>query len=174
MTIKKKRISIKEGDVFTIPIDAETQGYGQIVKIPSKYDFIMIVFEGKWPLKQEVQLSQLVKRNILFFGFTTDTLLNLGRWNIIGNITSNLSCIIMPYYKVGFSPETKLINYKVEVIRMATSEEDKLLPFHSSMSPMGYQKELQAYYGVIKWEADMIYNYQHMVNTLTQLNLLLN
>ena len=33
---KKKRLKLKEGDVFTIPIDDNTQGYGQIVNIPDK------------------------------------------------------------------------------------------------------------------------------------------
>ena len=57
---------------------------------------------------------------------------------------------------------------------MATLEEAKLLNRHHSMSPMGYQKELQAYYGVIEWEADIKYNYKHIVDTLSKLDLLPN
>lgn len=169
-----KRIEIKEGDIFTIPIDEQTQGYGQIVKIPSRYDFIMVVFDGKWHVQQNIDLTQIVKQQILYIGYTTDTLLNIGRWRIIGNIISNLKTITMPFYKLAFSPETKLINYKLDIIRLATFEEDQLLPFQHSMSPMGYQKELQAYYNVTEWKADIKYNYKHMVNILAKLKLLPN
>src|SRR5271170_5592827 len=100
--VVKKRPKIKEGDVFSIPIDETTQGYGQIVKIPRKNVFIMIVFEGRWLIEQEIELVDIIKQNILFFGFTTDALFYHGYWKIIGNITSNLLSITMPFYKVGF------------------------------------------------------------------------
>lgn len=173
--IKKKRLRLKEGDVFTIPIDEVTHGYGQIVKMPDKYSFIMAVFEGRWDNEKTVSIEEIIKRKILFLGFSTDALLYHGRWVIIGNIISNLLSITMPYFKLGLPSEPqKLVNYKVEVIRLATPEEAKLLNYHHSMSPMGYQKELQAYYGVIKWESDIKYNYKHIVNTLAKLNLLPN
>ena len=173
-TIKTKRISIKEGDIFTIPIDEHTQGYGQIVKMPNKYEFIMIVFEGKWPVEREIKLDNVVNQTVLFLGYTTDTLLNLGRWKIVGNSVLNLSSITMPYYKLAFPPETKLVNYKLDFVRMATPEEDKLLNFQSSRSPIGYQNMLQAHYGIGQCEEELKYNYKHIVNTMAKLNLLPN
>lgn len=96
----------------------------------------------------------------------------MGRWKIIGNYISNLKDVIMPYYKLGFPPDVKLVNYRLDVIRMATPEEDELLNFQHSMSPIGYQKELQAYYNLIEWKSDIKYNYKQMVDLLIKLKLL--
>jgi hypothetical protein len=170
--IKKKPLRLKEGDVFTIPIDELTKGYGQIVKIPHKSSLFICVFEGRWDINEEQEISKIVKQPILFLGFTSDALFFHNRWVIIGNITTNLPSITMPLFKLGFPPETKLINYKLEILRQATSLEDKLLPFQSSLSPMGYQKELQAYYDVVAWNSDIKYQYKHIVDTLVKLNLL--
>ena len=173
--IKKKRLKLKEGDIFTIPIDEQTQGYGQITKIPDKHSLIIAVFEGRSDKNKIPALEDIIKNQVLFYGFTTDALLFHGRWVIIGNVTSNLTSFIMPYFKLGLPSEPQtLINYKVETIRLATLEEAKLLNRHHSMSPMGYQKELQAYYGVIEWESDIKYNYKHIVDTLSKLDLLPN
>ena len=173
--IKKKRLRLKEGDVFTIPIDEQTRGYGQIVKIPDKHSFIIAIFEGRWDKNESVLLDEIIKSSILYFGFTTDALLFHGRWVIIGNIKSNLSSFTMPYFKLGLPSEPqKLINYKVEVIRMATPEEAKLLDRHHSRSPIGYQNMLQAHYGIGECEQELKYNYHHIVSTLAKLNLLAN
>lgn len=143
MVVTKKK-HINEGDLFTIPIDDNTQGYGQIVEVPRKDALLVVVFQGRWPMDQEVKLEEIIKQKILFLGFTTDALIYHGKWVITGNSKANLSSIVMPYFKVAFPPETKLLNYRLEFIRMAAPEEDRLLNFHHSMSPMGYQKELQA------------------------------
>ena len=171
---KKKRLKLKEGDVFTIPIDGNTQGYGQIVKIPDKYSFIMVVFEGKWSKNDTVSIEAIINTPILFIGFTLDALLYHGRWVIIGNITSNLGLIVIPYYfKMGLPTESQqLINYKLEVLRMATQQESDLLYRHHGRSPIGYQKMLQAYYGIGDLDdEDIKYNYKHIIGIYTQLNL---
>ncbi len=49
--IKKKPLRLKEGDMFTIPIDELTKGYGQIVKIPHKSSLFICIFEGRWDIK---------------------------------------------------------------------------------------------------------------------------
>ncbi|WP_323519620.1 Imm26 family immunity protein [Mucilaginibacter sp. 10I4] len=173
--IKKKRLKIKEGDIFTIPIDEQTQGYGQIVKIPNKHSFIMAVFEGRWDKNETVSLEEIIKKQTLFLGFTTDALLFHGRWVIVGNIISNLSSFTMPFFKLGLPSEPqKLVNYNLDEIRLATPEESKLLAFHSSSSPIGYQKALQAHYGLIEYDLDQVFQYKHLVNTLAKLDLLPN
>jgi len=172
---KKKRLRIKEGDIFTIPIDDQTQGYGQIVKIPDKYSFIMAVFEGRWNKNETAPLEEIIKKQVLFLGFTTDALLFHGRWVIVGNVASNLPSFTLPFFKLGLPSEPqKLVNYKLDEIRLVTSEESKLLAFHSSSSPIGYQKALQAHYKLIEYDLGQIFQYKHMVNTLAKLNLLPN
>ena len=171
---KKKRLRLKEGDIFTIPIDENTQGHGQIVKIPDKHSFIMVVFEGRSNKNEPVTLDVIVQAPILFIGFTTDALLWHGRWIIIGNISGNLELIVIPYYfRIGLPTEPQqLINYKVEILRMATEQESKLLYRHHSMSPIGYQKMLQAHYGIGDLDKeDIAYDYKHIIDVYTKLNL---
>jgi hypothetical protein len=172
---KKKRLKLKEGDIFTIPIDDHTHGYGQIVKIPDRYSFIMIVFEGRWGNDEIITIDMIVQNKVLFLGFTTDALLYHGKWVIIGNSTLNLSSIVMPYFKLGLPLESQsLVNYNLHIIRPATSEEAKLLSYHSSASPIGYQKALQAYYGLIEYSFEPQFHYKHITETLSKLNLLVN
>ncbi|WP_169472389.1 Imm26 family immunity protein [Pedobacter hiemivivus] len=172
MEVKRKPLRLKEGDVFTVPIDETTKGYGQIVKIPNKSKLLICVFEGRWDINEEQEISKMVKQPILFLGFTSDALLFHRKWVIIGNITTNLPSITMPLFKLAFPPETKLVNYKLEILRKATPLEDKLLPFQSSNSPIGYQKALQAYYDLLDYDLGKEFEYKHIVSTLIKLNLL--
>jgi len=134
----------------------------------------MVVFEGKWSKNDTVSIVAIINTPILFIGFTSDALLYHGRWIIIGNIISNLDSIVIPYYfKVGLPTEPQqLINYKLDVLRIATQQESDLLYRHHSMSPIGYQKMLQAYYDIGDLDnEDIKYNYKHIIDIYTQLNL---
>lgn len=81
----------------------------------------------------------------------------------------------MPYFKLGLPSEPqKLVNYKLEEVRPVTSNEAQLLSFHSSNSPIGYQKALQAHYGLIEYDLEQQFQYKHIISTLSKLNLLSN
>lgn len=87
MEAKGKRLKFKEGDIFSIPIDDETTGYGQIVKIPNKSQLFIAVFSARWKKVSKIDLAEIISSNILFLGHTTDALLFHNRWFVIGNLT---------------------------------------------------------------------------------------
>ena len=45
-------MKLKAGDLFTIPINEEKYGFGQIVALPNKHNFIIIVFDKVYTGKE--------------------------------------------------------------------------------------------------------------------------
>ena len=147
-------MKIKPGDIFTIPISHEKNGFGQIIVIPNKSNFIIAVFEKVYTGHEWPSLKEIIDGNILFLGYTMDAVLYHNCWKIIGNESSNLGKIRLPYYRLGTPPDCKLVDYKGNVIGKIDNEKFKKLSYQEVVAPVRYENALKAYYEIEEWRGD--------------------
>ncbi|HEY8934532.1 MAG TPA: Imm26 family immunity protein [Cyclobacteriaceae bacterium] len=147
-------MKLKVGDVFTIPVSDEETGFGQIINIPNKSNFIIVVFEKVYTGKGWPSLKEIINDQILFLGYTMDALLYHKDWKIIGNDSSNVDKIKLPYYKLGTPPDMHVVNYKGDRLRKASKEEFSKIEYETVVAPVRYELALQAYYKLREWDED--------------------
>ncbi|ANH81957.1 hypothetical protein A8C56_14150 [Niabella ginsenosidivorans] len=147
-------MKLRIGDIFTIPVSEEKTGFGQIVKIPNKNNFIIIVYENIYSGRDWPSLEEVVKDKILFLGYTMDALLYHKFWKIIGNVFPDLSKIKFPYYKLGTFPNAMIVNYKGEKVKTISKLEFDKLQYETVVAPVRYENALKAYYKLSEWRED--------------------
>jgi Immunity protein 26 len=152
-----KRFKLKEGDIFTIPIDNNEFGLGQIVYMPShKHNFIMIVFDKRYKAKEEILINSIEEFKILFLGYTVDAKLYNKDWVIVGNNNANLSNVKLPVFKLGLPNDdypdgARLVNYKGDIIGNIGRDIFDKLTYQFEVGPVRFQNALKAYYGLQDW-----------------------
>lgn len=147
-------MKLKVGDIFTIPVSEEETGFGQVINIPNKSNFIIVVFEKIYIGRDWPSLNEIVNGQILFFGYTMDAKLYHKHWKIIGNDSSNLGRIKLPYYKLGTPPDCKLVDYKGNIIRKIGNDVFEKLEYQEIIAPVRYENALKAYYKLAEWRED--------------------
>lgn len=147
-------MKLKVGDIFTIPVSEGKTGFGQIINIPNKHNFIIVVFENAYTGKEWPSLTEIIADRILFLGYTMDALIYHKDWKIIGNVSSNINKIKLPYYKLGTFPDVKIVNYKGDTLRKASKNEFDNLEYETVVAPVRYELALQAYHKIGKWNED--------------------
>ena len=91
----------KIGDVFSIPIDDQRVGYGQVVlKNHSSFPIYIVVFWTAYDRNHEISLAEIVADEIALVGGSMDSRIYHGMWKIIGNIGPDQSRIPRPNFKV--------------------------------------------------------------------------
>ena len=148
-----KRLKLKVGDVFEIPINDNLVGYGQIVRAGKV--LYVVIFEEAYPRAERVDVQKVVAGKIFLVGHTLDGRLYHGMWKIIGNVPVNTTRIPFPCYKVGLGSEgIVVVDFDGIVIRKANESEENLLTFETTHAPIGFEHALQAKHGVRPWDPD--------------------
>lgn len=143
---------LKEGDVFTIPINETSLGFGQIVCVPNNNNFMIIVFKGQYDIDNLPVLSEVLSNEILLLGYTLDAKLYHKHWEIKGNLGVNLDKIQLPYFKLGTPPgRISLLDHKGVELRECTKEEFEKLNYLTVVAPARYENALKAFYKEIEW-----------------------
>ena len=149
---------LKVGDVFTMtPINDESDfkiGFGQIVKINNKSNFIIVVFKQICHNQNLPSLDKIVGDDILFLGYTMDALFYHKYWQVIGNVSFNLDKIKLPYYKLGTPPDMNIVNYKGNMLRKASRYEFDNLEYQTVSAPVRFELALNAYHKIAGWNKD--------------------
>lgn len=139
----------KKGDVFTIPIDEEHVGIGQIAEVIG-VELYVVVFDGKHRREELPRVTSAVEQPHLFASLTLDAKLHHGDWEVVGNATENLDAEDLPWYKVRINSVMHVESCDKKTFRPATEEEERTLANRSTYSPAVLEKALQAEYGVIE------------------------
>lgn len=147
-------MKLRPGDIFTIPVDEEKTGFGQIINIPNKNNFLIVVFERVYSGREWPSLKEIIQDRVLFLGYTMDALLYHKEWRIIGNDSSNLSKIKLPYFKLGTAPDMNIVTFKGDVVRRASKEEYDNLEYETVIAPVRYENALKAYHKLDEWKED--------------------
>ncbi len=144
-----KRVSVHEGDVFAVPLDGSLYGYGLLFAKGRTSDCILalqLVSEGLI-----TDLNAVLGKPFAFLIHTVDVEIVRGRWQIIGNVAPPQG-IRLPEYKTETLEGFKILSYKGEVVRDATSDEIERLDYLRSYSPRMLERALKAIHGLVPWE----------------------
>tara|TARA_R110002072_G_scaffold100824_2_gene222163 strand:- start:260 stop:775 length:516 start_codon:yes stop_codon:yes gene_type:complete len=146
-------MKIKQGDIFTIPIDDERLGYGQIIEIPDSHSFMIAVFDIETTSNESISSIEIVEKEILLMGYTLDAKLYHKHWVIVDNYCENLKNIELPYFKLGTPPgEIFLTDYNGVRLRECTIEEFNNLIYQPTVAPVSYENALKSIKGVGEWK----------------------
>jgi hypothetical protein len=151
-------MKLNVGDIFEFSINDNNSSYGQIIEIPNEESITIVVFEDQY--KQRPLLDEIVDDEILLMGNTFDAKLYHGHWVIIGNYTSNLDSIKLPYYKIGTKP-VYIEDFKGNKLRKAKKEEVEKLIYRPYVAPVRFELALKAHCKVVEWKEiydDLLYS----------------
>jgi hypothetical protein len=159
-------MKFKVGDIFSIPVSSDENGFGQIVNIPDRNTLIIALFNIKKEKNIQVDLEEIINSEIVFLGYSLDAKLYHKHWLIIGNNTSNIDRVKLPYNKLGTSPDIYIVNYKGEKLRVANTQEFEQLLYQTVIAPVRYENALKAHFKFQEWkeEYDKI-RYENVLNS---------
>lgn len=142
-------MKLNKGDIFEFSINDNRKSYGQIISTFKKDTISIIVFEGLYKSRPEIE--ELLQDKILFFGNTFDGKLYHKHWIIIENEKSNLENIKLPYYKIGTDP-VYIEDFFEKKLRKASTQEEEILSYRSYVAPVRFESAVKAYYKLIEWD----------------------
>lgn len=142
-------VKLNEGDIFEFSINENSTAYGQVVSIPNKESLTIIIFESLY--RTRPLLDEIIEDEIFLLGNTFDAKFYHKHWMVIGNVTSNLNDIKLPYYKVGTDP-VLVESFQGEALRKATKEEAENLLYRPYVAPVRYELALKARYKILDWK----------------------
>ncbi|RNC79881.1 MAG: hypothetical protein ED557_12135 [Balneola sp.] len=141
------------GDIFEFHIGKGNLAYGQIIKIPEKKAYTIVIFEKLYKVRPSI--DKIIKDKILLFGNTFDAKFYHKHWQVIANNSSNISDIQIPFYKIGTEP-VYIENFDGVVIREALEHEEEILTYREFVAPVRFESAIKAYYNKSDW--DIKYN----------------
>lgn len=92
-----KRIRYKIGDIFLIELEDGLRGAGRIIKKDEDTIFVTLFKIKPLNSSNEINLSELLQKDIVGMTWCYDTALKKGIWEIVGNIPVEDS-FEMPYF----------------------------------------------------------------------------
>jgi hypothetical protein len=147
--MKPKRVTLKPGDVFEMPLADGRIGYGVIVRgggVP-----YVIILRSIHDVRPE--LSELANDGIALVGQTMDALIYHGRWTIVFRDYPTRPDVPFPNWKVQIDGQMVVTDFSgQQVLGRASPEETDFLDFKFSRAPIAYQNALEALHGLRAWE----------------------
>jgi hypothetical protein len=146
----------KVGDVFSVPLDDDYVGYGQIVDSwsDSGGHFYFAIFDGVYLREETLDLGDALSRPVAILALSMDPLLLHGHWKVIGH-HDVVEGLPWPAYKEDVSTPGafEVVDHTGRLRRPATEEEVNRLPFRSVVAPIRLEKAFQALRGIVDWNA---------------------
>lgn len=144
-------VKLQEGDIFSIEIDNDHLGYGQIVAVPDKNKFMIIVFKNKRNKNEKNSLQDIINDEILLLGYTLDAKFYHKNWIIVGNEKTNLTTIRYPKYKLGSIEPFTLLDHNGREIKKIGKAEAEDLAYLAVIAPVRYENALKAFHEIGEW-----------------------
>ena len=146
---KRKRLVLKEGDIFEFGVPDGRLGYGVIVMPNSGVPYVIILASLH---QSRPSIAEIAGDQIALVGWTTDALIYHDRWRIVGHDFPRRIDIPFPNWKVGMEGKTYVTDVTGELIDEATPEEEGLLDYQFSRSAISYQNAFEALSGFNEWD----------------------
>lgn len=152
MVRAQKWASLKDGDVFKIPLGDGRAAVGQVVSsYLSAYYVVIFDFVAS---EEEVPslVTEALQSEPLFAGLSRDALFRPGRWQVLENRTVD-SRKYLPAYKVGWQVpgEYMVVDFSGERMRPATELEKEILPNRTTLSAAIFEDAVRAHVGLEPW-----------------------
>lgn len=154
-TKKRKRVKLRAGDVFEMPLDDGRLGYGVVIVGGGVlYVIILRTLHSHRPRPEVLHADP-----IALVGWTMDALIYHGRWSIVFSGYPSREDVPYPNWKVRVHDSAKQTSIQTtdftgRVLGPATPEEIELLDNQSSRSPIAYQDALEALHRIRPWRPD--------------------
>ncbi|MFI8685751.1 Imm26 family immunity protein [Rossellomorea sp. NPDC077527] len=154
--IRRRKVKVKVGDIFSIKIDENRFCYGQVHSKGEFCDFIIIfdLISNEHP-----PVKTLPNKPVIFLVSTVLTRIEDGLWEVLGN--QSIPEIYFPKYKEETDEGYQLIDYLGSVIdeHPRKTELDALKELNS-WSPISIENALRAKFIELEWDSyydDLIY-----------------
>lgn len=148
------------GDVFLVPIDGSRFGIGQIAG-DWKGELYVVIYDAVYD-DEDVNPKDVIAGRPLFAALSLDAKIHNGDWQIIGNVSANLSDIPQPVFKVNQGGEVFLESRDRSVSRPVSSSEADALRLRTVVAPVRLENALKAHNGIGDWNPkydDLRYDY---------------
>ena len=142
------RLEPKRGDIFEIP-GPDSSGYGVVVVGGGV--FYTAIFRNMFSARPK--FDQLVSEEIGLVGWTMDALLFHRRWSIVARQSELPTEIPYPNWKVRIGEDLFTTDFRGDVLGPIRPEEEAVLDFKFSTSPIAYENALLALNGFQPWVA---------------------
>jgi len=149
-TKRRKRVSLKEGDVFEFTVADGRLGYGVIV-LGGMVPYVVIL-KNLW--QSRPLLSELAEDEIALVGTTMDALVYHGRWVVVYSGFPIPTDVPFPNWRVQIDGVERTTDFEGERYWAMRPEEVGLLDYKFSRSPIAYQDALEAIHGLGEWRED--------------------
>lgn len=140
------------GDVFTVVIDEDRVGFGQIVGTYGADAFYIAIFDAVGSDPSSIDLEQAVRQRVLFLALSFDAKLVAGHWKIIGRRPVQ-DGMPLPAFKeaVGGPERIDVVDFSGTRRRPASAAEVDLLPNRKFVAPVRLERALRAKHGLEPW-----------------------
>ena len=147
------RRQLRVGDVFTLPINEEALGVGQVVGLHGNDAYFFAVFAD--PAPPDLSADDLVSRAtgpVLFLALSFDALVHVGEWKVVGSAAVDHD-IPLPAYKeeVGTRGDFHVVDHSGQRRRPATADEVQQLSYRKLVAPIRVGRALRASHGLEPW-----------------------
>ena len=147
-------MTLRVGDVFTVPLDEQRHGFGQVVATYKKHGHYFAIFDKAYTTSWEPVPGDIAVDRIALLALSFDAKIHVGDWKIVGNapVVDNLP---LPAYKVaiGTPDEVYVEDYSGQRQRRATRSEVDLLPYRTFVAPVRLENAFRALHGLAAWVA---------------------
>lgn len=137
------------GDVFSVPLDSERLGLGQVVARYGKDAYFFALFEPAFARDEPLDLAEAVQLPVAVLALSLDAKLAAGDWVILGNqpVADDMP---LPAYKemVGGPERVDVVDYSGERRRRTEGQEAEWLPYRKIIAPARLEKALKARHGI--------------------------
>ncbi|ALX03485.1 hypothetical protein AERYTH_01630 [Aeromicrobium erythreum] len=149
----RKRLTLVEGTVFSVPLGDGRTAIGQIATMKSKKILYLVLFEQMVADDEvETDWQSAIQSPIVIAGSSLDARLYHGYWTILG-VADVPDPLHLPASKVaiGMPPTVYVTDYCETRRRPATANEAEILPNITTVSPMRLEKAFKALHGLEPW-----------------------
>jgi Immunity protein 26 len=146
------RVKLRVGDVFSVPLDDERVGSGQIVATYGKDAYFFALFERAYARDEQLDLEQAVRAPVALLALSFDAKIAVGDWVVVGN-QPVADDVPLPAFKemVGGPDRVDVVDFSGERRRRAQGEEAEWLPNRTIVAPALLEKALRAKHGLEPW-----------------------
>lgn len=150
---RRKRVNLRVGDLFEIPLPDGKFGYGIVVRQDglsgggTPYIAIFRLAYDQWP-----SVAEITSDGVPLQGWTTDALIYHDRWKVIER-DAPVPAIQFPNFKVESEGKFYVVDVEGDFIDLATPRELELLNHQFSSTAGIFQDAFEALHGFGEWKS---------------------
>ena len=138
------------GDVFTIPIDENRVGFGQVIlDFEYEHHYYFRVFGEAYPRDECPSAADAVNGKLEFLALSMDALLYHERWKVVGRAPVPSESLPWPAYKEENAPGVfVLVDHTAQRRKSVEPVHAERFPYLTVHAPIILQNALRAVHGV--------------------------